>query len=80
MYLEIKLYILLSFDKVTHLFEQSVHALSQKVENLLNLLSFLSKSNLFLYAMIVFLILASESSFVLYTFFSDQPGKQVGCM
>lgn len=48
MYLEIKLYILLSFDKVTHLFEQSVHAFSQKVKNLLNLLSFLSKSNLFL--------------------------------
>lgn len=80
MYLEIKLYILLSFDKVRHLFEQSVHAFSQKVENLLNLLSFLSKSNLFLYALIFFLILASESSFFLYTFFSDQPGKQVGCM
>ena len=80
MYLEIKLYILLSFDKVTDLFEQSVDAFFQKVENLLNLLSFRSKSNHFLYRMIVFLIVASESSFILHIFCSDQPGKQVGCM
>ena len=69
MYLEIKLYILLLCDKVTYLFEQSVLAFSPNVENLLNLLSFLAKSNLFSTKMIIFHILASEPSFILDIFF-----------